>query len=126
MQLTYIGLRRRARSCTPYAILSMAPDIGQPYPPSVQNIPPPDVLIPEDGDDDELDLPIENEPDTGISRPDRPEKQPGGAPRDPEIKRRKDNIDDEDPAQPEKQRKPDVDEQLPEPETDRKPDAALH
>lgn len=106
--------------------MSMAmPEIGPADVPNVTNVPPvppPDVLIPEDDDEPELELPFENEPDTGAGEEDEPEEdQPAEeAPRVEEIQRRKDPFSDDPMPRPEKERKPDVDEPRPEPEKEHK------
>ena len=102
-----------------YPFAAMVPGIGLPRMPNAHNIPPvphPDVRVPdEEGDDEEIDLPTEDEPDTGVGRTEQPEKAPN-LPREDEIRPRLDENDD--PLLPphEKQRKPEVDEPLPTPE----------
>jgi hypothetical protein len=126
MPLTCPGTSRHGPHAA-YPSMGMTPDIGPPQEPNVQNMPPlpwRDVL-PDEEDGPELDLPIEDEPDTGTDGSDQPEKHPGGGAPWEDIKRKKDEMEEDIPPRPEKQRKPDVDEELPEPETERKPDTPL-
>jgi len=103
------------------------PDVGPADVHNVPPVPPPDVFIPDEEDEAELDLPLENEPDTGED-PDEPEEErPGeGAPWLEEIRRRKSPFGDAPPPGPEKERKPDVDEPRPRPETERRRAPSLH
>ena len=102
-----------------YPFAAMVPGIGLPRMSSAYNIPPmprPDVLVPdEEEDDEEIDLPTEDEPDTGVGRTEQPEKAPNLR-REDEIRPRLDENDE--PLLPphEKQRKPEVDDPLPKPE----------
>ena len=106
----------------PYPFAMMAPDLGLPRTPNARNIPPmprPDVLIPDEEDEEKIDLPVEDEPDTGVLDEEEPEEQPDIPPSE-EIKHRRNDTGDALPPRPEKQRKPDLDEPVPQPETHRK------
>ena len=111
----------------PFASLGMmAPDLGLPRTPNARNIPPmprPDVLLPEEDEDgEEIDLPVEDRPDTGVggvNDEDQPEEE-REAPRPEEVRRRRDDTGEPLPPKPEKQRKPEVDDPVPQPETGRK------
>jgi hypothetical protein len=113
-------------SASPWAAIAPPPppferhNHDKPPPPP----PPPDVLDPELDDEIELDLPLERDPDTGEAPEEPEEKLPDGAPREEEIRRKRDGTDEPLPPPPEKERKPDID--APQPEPERQPSTRLH